>query len=175
MVDPEINIRESHESNNVTRILINYTQPPKLSDGPANDQFANAFPISGVAATVLSHNTNATLEVGEPAHNPVSTGGRSVWWRWTAPATISALISTAGSRLDTLLAVYQGSSLTDLTRLAYSDDATGIGSNSLVTFQATAGTTYFIAVDGYHAGIGSIQLHLNPDWNDFFANSLPLA
>ncbi|MES1168765.1 MAG: calcium-binding protein, partial [Oleiharenicola lentus] len=70
-------------------------------------------------------NTNATKESGEPSHardsgpdakaNP---GGRSVWWRWTAPSVGTVTLDTKGSYFDTILGVYTGSSLSGLTSIA---------------------------------------------------------
>ena len=36
-------------------------------------------------AVVTGSNSNATKQVGEPNHAG-NAGGKSVWWRWTAPA-----------------------------------------------------------------------------------------
>jgi hypothetical protein len=119
---------------------------------PANDNFANAIAITTASATttVKGYNTNATKETGEPDHagNP---GGHSIWWKWTPQASGSVTIDTKGSYSDTTLAVYTGSALTSLTSVASNDDINpGVVQASTVTFSATAGTTYFIAVDGFN-------------------------
>jgi hypothetical protein len=62
-----------------------------------------------------------------------------------------------GSSFDTLLAVYTGSTVSALTRIA-SDDDSGGSLTSRVSFSAVAGTTYRIAVDGYGAASGSVKL-----------------
>ncbi len=54
---------------------------------------------------------------------------------------------TFDSEFDTLLGVYEGSSVGALTRVASNDDFEG-GTTSKVTFLAMAGTTYHVAVDG---------------------------
>ena len=73
----------------------------------------------------------------------------AIWWQWTAPASGTVEVNTFGSDFDTVLGVYTGSSLADLTAVdgGTSDDANG--SQSQVLFSAVAGTTYFIDVDGY--------------------------
>jgi hypothetical protein len=72
------------------------------------------------------------------------------------PATGGVTISTCGSDYDTTLAVYTGSTLATLAPAASNDDACDLSSS--VTFPATAGTTYSIAVDGYDTEEGSFQL-----------------
>jgi hypothetical protein len=53
---------------------------------PANDRFVNAQVITGSSGTVNGSNTGANDESGEPDHGGFP-GGRSIWYRWTAPTT----------------------------------------------------------------------------------------
>lgn len=128
------------------------------NQGVANNAFANAGVLSGSNVSAAGSNVGATREAGEPTH-PDSGGGASVWWVWTAPSAGSVTITTAGSSFDTILAVYTGTSLSALTRVAHDDDG-GPGVTSQVTFNAVAGQTYRIMVDGYGGDIGSIALQL---------------
>lgn len=120
---------------------------------PANDNFSSAaiLRLSGSQTTfVKGYNTNATKEAGDPRQgdNP---GGRSVWWRWTAPSNGSVTLDTRGSYFDTTLGVYTGSSLASLTRVVDNDDIdSGVVQASTVTYNATAGTEYRIMVDGFN-------------------------
>ncbi len=66
-------------------------------------------------------------------------------------------MDTFGSSFDTLLAVYTGGSVSNLTLVASGDDY-GQLLTSLVTFVATAGTTYDIAVDGLNGDTGTVVL-----------------
>ncbi len=140
--------------------------PPGI---PANDAFANSTRISLVSTgttAVKGFNTNATKETGDPRQgdNP---GGRSVWWRWTAPAAGSVILDTRGSYYDTTLGVYTGTSLASLTKLADNDDLklpttadpTHVQASS-VTFAVTGGTTYRFDVDGFNNSEGA-----SPDLN----------
>jgi hypothetical protein len=68
-------------------------------------------------------------------------------------------ISTAGSNFDTILAAYTGTSLSGLSLMANNDDYGGFGT-SQISFFATAGTVYRIAVDGYDTSSGLINLVL---------------
>ena len=137
---------------------------------PNNDNFASATNLTITLAnntlTVYGHNTNATKETGEPSHAN-NAGGRSVWWKWAAPSSGSMTVTTAGSVFDTTLGIYTGSAVNALTTIASNDDVqAGIVQSSTVTFNATAGTTYYIAVDGFNnsdglgADSGGIALNL---------------
>jgi subtilisin family serine protease len=122
---------------------------------PPNDDFAAASQLAGTNITVSGINRGATRESGEPQHAS-NAGGRSVWWRWTAPAKGSIAIHTRNSNFDTLLAVYTGSSLASLTAVAANDDDPSGGVQSYVTLNVVAGQTYYIAVDGYRNALGEI-------------------
>lgn len=130
------------------------------SDAPDNDLFSDAKVLSGSAWVTAGRTTSASKEPEEPDHAG-DTGGHSVWYRWTAPENGAGILSAAGSSFDTLLSVYAGGSLTNLTFVASNDDADG-GATSKVQFQAKAGTTYQIAVDGYGGESGSVILRLVP-------------
>ena len=127
----------------------------------SNNQFANRLLLSGVLVQTTGTNVGATRESGEPVHGGV-TGGRSVWWSWRATSSGPVTISTAGSSFDTTLGVYRGTAVNSLTRVASNDDES-FGSSlytSKLTFNAVAGTTYQIAVDGYEGEAGPIRLSI---------------
>jgi Immunoglobulin I-set domain len=128
-----------------------YLAPPGFH--PANDDFAQRQVLQGASATVAGFNVGATSESGEPVQN---WGGKSVWWSWTAPADGAVSIDTSGSWFETLLAVYTGNSLSQLTPLAGA-----AGSASAVNFFVSTGVTYQIAVDGLNGGSGSVTLNLH--------------
>jgi hypothetical protein len=141
---------------------------------PANDAFANALilgPTGSVAATTLE----ATKEPGEPMHAG-NRGGRSVWFRWTAPISGQARFATCGARFDTLLGVYVGSNVAALGAVAANDDS--CGEQSEVVFNAVVGTTYSIAVDGFDGAAGAFTFSWGPvvaPLNDNIAAAQPLA
>lgn len=124
---------------------------------PVNDDFGDALMLSGTEGTSAGTNSLASLQPGEPRHagNP---GGRSLWWRWQAPADGSLLVSTEGSSFDTLLAVYTGNLVNALTLVAANDDAFEASGFSKVQHAVRAQTWYYLAVDGYNAATGTVQL-----------------
>lgn len=137
---------------------------------PANDDFADATKVLGSTseepdgtrfffAGPLGYNWNATKEGGEPDHAG-DPGGASVWYRWTAPESGTARISTccSGKRL---LAVYSGAALGALTPLGSAPEFGDIA------IPVSGGTEYRIAVDGPEDGssgeaaMGSFSLHVS--------------
>jgi hypothetical protein len=172
VVDPENSILESNETNNATRILIDLVKPS--TEQPANDHFTNATVLAGSTAADFLSNRGATVETNEPSHVAPHPPAHSVWWRWTAPANMNVVISTDGSSFNTVLAVYRGESLEAPVPVA-ADDDTGAGNNSRVSFAASAGTNYYLVVDGAGGARGDVQLHFNPAFNDGFGNSLTIT
>ena len=126
--------------------------------GASNDTFAEAKILGpAIPATATGTTAGATKEAGEPAHG---SGGpfSSLWFRLDADRTGIVTLSTAGSAFDTVLAVYKGSELGKLTKLAANNDA-GVGiRTSLLQFSMVAGTTYFIAIDGNAGATGAYVL-----------------
>jgi hypothetical protein len=124
---------------------------------PANDDFddATALPPT-LRGEVNGSNAGASGEAGEPRHAG-SAPDTSVWYRWTAPLSGTAVLSTAGSSFNTTLAIYGGSSVSSLTPVASNDNAAGT-TTSRLAFRSIAGRTYHIAVNGVDAATGAIQL-----------------
>ena len=124
-----------------------------------NNNFANRFNLSGGWASVTGTNVNATKESGEPNVLNIS-GGKSIWWKWTAPVSGTVTISTAGSNFDTTLGVYTGTAVNGLSLVRANDDqnfSSGVYT-SRVSFNAIAGRQYQILVDGYDGDSGSVKL-----------------
>jgi subtilisin family serine protease len=134
---------------------------------PGNDDIANAGDLN-LTNPDAGTNLGSDKEVGEPDHAN-QTGGTSVWWKWTAPTTGRARVSTAGSDFDSLLNVYTCplaiptvGSLVQLNPKAGNDDVeTGEDLTSLVEFDCVAGTTYYIAVDGYQHSAGNAAISVD--------------
>lgn len=144
------------------------TPTPSPPPPPANDNFANTHTVAGCNGSLNGTNFGATKEAGEPSHDPAGNpGGSSVWYQWAAPISANVTIDTVGSNFDTLLAVYTGNSVNALGSCdptpgaVCKNDDSGGGLTSSVTFFATAGTTYRIAVDGWAGDVGNFVFNWN--------------
>jgi hypothetical protein len=116
------------------------------------DNFANAQVLSGVVVSATNNNQNATTETGEPA----STGLRTLWYTWTAPASGQATITTAGSDNFTFyLTVWMGNSVSSVQSVVATTGAS-------IEFPVVAGTVYYICTGSYYSGqYGNIQINLS--------------
>jgi hypothetical protein len=144
----------------------------RVEGRPANDDFGKPQPLGGaVSPRWVASNRLATKQIGEPDHAGDS-GGASLWFKWTAPHSGPVSVDTCDSGLDTLLAVYTGTSFGALTPVQSNDDASGKCSpRSKLSFEAVANTVYRIAVDGKGGAQGSVDLRidLRPRNDDFSA------
>lgn len=143
---------------------------------PANDDFANAYLLQGNFGTTSGDNIDATYETDEPLHAG-NAGGASVWYYWNVPRQGLYRFDTLGSNFDTLLGIYSGSSVSNLSLVSENDQASSFSTSSTV-FMAYEGEELEIAVDGYNDGTtidtGSLQLtweQINPPQADFNLNN----
>lgn len=165
------------------------------SSAPVNDAFSSPVVIpAGLPRSLRTANFAATAEASEAAHAGAA-ANKTIWYSWTAPANGNFVFSTRGSfrttvtveggvenygtaTLDTVLAVYTGSTLGGLSPAVANDDYTdGSGtanSWSRVTLAATSGTTYRIAVGTKASATdeGLVILSISePPANDAFASA----
>ncbi len=160
-----------------TVTIIGTNTPPGLS-------FYTPIILGGSWGATNLDNTLGAPEAGDPTIAGQAPNA-PVWFQWTAPSSGEVSLDTIGSlgtngmMLDTVLAVFTGSSLSGLNQMAANDDLypnkTAIQINNAVQaiydtnfdeffetsfdfyqpftgpsglrFNATAGATYFIAVD----------------------------
>ncbi len=143
---------------------------------PGNDNLADAWTLSGSLLTTLGGNVNASREPQEPTQGGVA-GGKSVWWKWRAPAAGTVILSTKGSDFDTVLAAYKGANWSDLQLVAANDDEPVQGTTSRLYFEAEAGATYMVEVDGKNGASGNIMLTLSLGLvpNDDFAYRIAIT
>jgi hypothetical protein len=145
---------------------------------PDHDDFANRTALVGDLIDLQAVNFAATVEPGEKNHasNP---GGKSVWYSWTAPKSRPAILSVTATNFFPLSDVYLGTSLPQITN-APQRVITFDQTNKTVTisFDAIAGQTYALAVDGFSGGSGVFHLLLqypaSPS-NDDFSNRIALS
>ena len=118
--------------------------------GNRNDRKANARPLN--QELTYASNQFATAETNEPNHGN-SGAGKSMWYSVTVPTPTQLTIKTFQNAFDTVLAVYStdGSNgfagLTEVT--TNDDDPNGQDGSSRVSWTASPGTKYLIAVDSY--------------------------
>lgn len=125
-------------------------------DQPAgNDNYDGAVRFAGHAAHAEGWTIGAHREYLEP-HHAGTPGGRSVWYRWQAPASGPTQVTVSGDIPATLLAVYSGAVFHNLQPVA----SHAGGSHSSVMFDAIQGMDYAIAVDGAAGAAGDFVLDL---------------
>ena len=124
-----------------------------LTPAPANDGFAQRTVLSGTSAQGSASLASASSEAGERAHAGVS-ASHSAWWSWTAPESGRVGVAVGNSnQVPCRVAVYTGESLAALTPVATNDPALipliarGYYAAESIAFNATAGTTYQLALD----------------------------
>jgi len=116
--------------------------------GPANDFFASAQVLEPPSAFSVSNTVSgATPEAGETALAGVKPT-RSVWFRWSAPASGLLLLGTTGTSFAHALGVYTGSpsQITSLRLLAGKSFSTN--STNRLEVPVLNGTTYTLKLDG---------------------------
>jgi hypothetical protein len=112
----------------------------------ANDDRGNAQPVA-TADPVTINNVFANTESGENLSCGSAPFGKTIWFKWTAPADGFASFASTGP-VDTVLQVYAGSSGTPL---GCSDDGpSGNTAATLANVHVTPGD-YYIQVGGYDA------------------------
>jgi hypothetical protein len=126
-----------------------------LTVPPANDNFASRIVLTGTNAVVTGDNSGATKEPGEPNHDGYA-GGKSVWYSWTAPLNGTVAISVSSTTVFyPILAVYTGTQVSGLSSVT---SAVGFNYSTGLSFHATAGQTYQIAIDDYSDAGGPFTL-----------------
>jgi hypothetical protein len=161
----------------VTLAIVLPLGPPALAQPPANDAFADAVALPGSTGDVAGTTVEATAEAGEPLHG-VDAAGTSVWYRWTAPAEGTLLLTLVGNELRSYVAAYTGSEIDGLTLVARESTT----SPFRLWFRVTPSTEYVIAVDSFDMGnappsTGPFTLawtFYEPPPNDDFADAEPI-
>ena len=126
-----------------------------------NDNFASAelIPVGfNDWGTVNGTNATATAEPGEPRHAGTA-AANSVWYSWTAPKDGTIYLDAFNSSFSARVAVYNGTTLSNLSLVAASESAVVGGKGGGARFRASAGTTYFVAVDTSSGAPGPFGLN----------------
>lgn len=131
-------------------------------EAPPNDNFDEAVPLAGASGSRTGDTArDATAEHGEPL---ISSSGRSVWYSWTPPADGTYKVATTNITFDTVLAIYEGSSLETLERIRVNDDDPDRGccTSWVPLVNADATTTYMIKVEPLSGRGGAFGLEWSP-------------
>jgi hypothetical protein len=140
-----------------TNVITYNVVPP-----PPNDFFTNATKVPSGGGLYFSNNRFATLESGEPQHAAVTNLAGSLWWAWTPISNTNVFVDTTGSGIDTVLAVYTGNAVGSLVPVVATNNI-GFKKQAYVSFNATGGTAYRIAVASAGTNsMGSLQLRVTP-------------
>ncbi len=146
---------------------------PCPTGSQANDQPCSATPMN--IGTYYNGNNSCTNNTAEPIAFPANgftpscwsnisvAGLNTVWFSFVAPSNSVIVKTVTGSLSNTQIALYGGACAAP-TLIAGSncnDDFSNCGGtpkSSQITATVTAGTTYFIVVDGYQNLTGSFSL-----------------
>jgi hypothetical protein len=119
----------------------------------------DTFPL-----TINTTNFDASLQAGETA--PCASTGATIWYEWWPDRTGTLTIDTAGSAIDTVLAVYQQGDATEvipsppggnITTVACDDNALGL--QSRVSIDVSPGRPLWIQVGGVGGQQGAIRIN----------------
>jgi hypothetical protein len=130
-----------------------------------NDYFASPYEVAGMQAGVVGRfihfdTSSATTESNEPLAPTCEGGstpvGRTLWYRFELQVPATVQVDTFGSNpeFDTVLAVYTGNTLGSLSLVACNDNANMTG-QSLLSFNATPGTRYYVQAGGKGSGLSA--------------------
>ena len=117
---------------------------------------ADAIVVSSLPYTNTVDTTEATVEIGEPIYTCAPVVGATVWYSYTPAASGVFVINTNGSDFDTMLNVFDASTMS----LVDCNGASGDGLSSFLFIEGSAGTTYLISGGGYGEASGSLVVNI---------------
>ena len=135
-----------------------------LGNGAPNDLPCNAVTLP--VGVYMNGNNNCSGSGGEPAAPGCWLAPNirnTVWFSFTAPSNQVTIRTVSGSLRNSQLAVYSGTCGASMTLVGCNDDAPACGStynymSQLNPTTLTAGSTYYIVVDGYFDLSGSFGI-----------------
>jgi len=147
------------DTRNEYSLTVSSSAPPT----PTNDECAAAIDITGsVAFSTVGATNSTTGTIPASCNDGAGTSmQRDIWYRIFAQCSGTATVSTCGASFDTRVAVYQGFTCPSASSIPVGcdDNTTGCaGNGSQVTWQANAGSVYYIRVGSPIAASGTGQL-----------------
>lgn len=127
------------------------------------DAFLSATLLDSAMGSTQVDVTGFSVEVDEPDHGGYETEA-TAWYKWVAPYTGVAFFDTlTGSAIDAVIGVYTGDTLATLSLVTEGPNSPAPGELgdtwNRVSFDATEGVEYKIAVGGYVDGVGLVRLN----------------
>lgn len=145
-----------------------WTPPPTPNDNFADARLVTIATDGGTYTISGVDNATYSLEAGEPQPTAYSSN-RTAWWKYTPATSGTVNVDTnptqgysgphGGIYFDTELAVYTGSAVNALTKIA-SDSDSGDETRSALSFAATGGVTYYIQVGTYGGSVTKYGLNV---------------
>jgi hypothetical protein len=136
-----------------------------MASTPINDVHPG-LTIEAIPFVQTIDTTGASIYALEPSPTCRSGTTNSVWYNFTPSADVDVVADTVGSDYDTVIDVFTGTVNADFTVSALlsvgcNNDA-GAGTQSELSFHATAGERYLIRVSAVGGFGGFLTFHLNP-------------
>ncbi|MBN1510685.1 MAG: hypothetical protein JXB13_01600 [Phycisphaerae bacterium] len=123
---------------------------------PVNDNCSGAIAVSDGTPAATGYNCAAGVDEVEASCQ--SNSNKDIWYAYTATCTGMVSVDTEGSTsTDTVLSAYDACAGTEIA----CDDDSGSGNLSLLTFNGTLGTTYYIRAASYSTGCGDINVNIS--------------
>lgn len=120
---------------------------------PSNNNFSGAVTLEAIPFTGSQSSIGSTLEGAEQLPSCAPTLQSTVWYSYTAAANGPLTFNTGGSSFNTVIAIWTGNALGNLTQVACNDNS---GSQvSQVVINAVASTRYYIQIGGVAGGGGT--------------------
>lgn len=154
VIEQPARVRSASTQTPITPVSLELPQPVSVRHVFTNDDFAHAYPVSGVPFTARTNTSGATKEGGE--RTDCSPVGGSAWYRYRSPDSVGLIANTFGSGYATALGVFAGNGADDLRRIGCDTDAGGFAQ---VAFAAQRDVTYWFQIAGPVGG-GNLVFNL---------------
>ncbi len=147
-------IRAEDEVSNPGELSNSPSAVAKNVPPPPNDDFGLATVISSFPFTDTVDVFSASAEPADPhiVNCNAIPDGYSVWYTFTPASSGVVTIDTLGSVFDTVLALWSGTTISNLQPVACNDDRDGNTFQSELSAPVNQGTQYYIEVDQRRAG-----------------------
>lgn len=130
---------------------------------PVNDTFGRAFKVPPEGGVYTSNNRLAINDPRQPENTNYPGMGGTLWWAWTPSISTNALIDTSGSKVDSVVEVYSGPSLSELSSVGATNGSPVGPRPAVLSLYVTSGEGYYIAVSSANSNVlGSLRLAITP-------------